>query len=460
MVGQRGRRWAWWVLALVGCGGAVEEGPVRDEAPALVAEAPVEPRAGANHQGAPRWAKRLTGPGDELAEGVAVDRDGNIVVLAGFSGSLADDKGTLATAPGEGFAVVKYRPDGMRLWSRSYMGFASALAVDRDRDVFIVGGQERGIVHEPSLRFLRKLDRDGDTEWTREWPMEASGFFAANRLATDREGHILMAGSLEGTLHIDGHTVAGSGQAVIVKLSPSGHFLWDGLGPQFSYGNALAVDEEGFAYLGGTFQTDLVGPVDFIPFVFRFSPGSGTRLWEKYLDSTFGIVNGLAVHGNRVVAVGEFFEPLTFGGRTFTPSADSDGFVVALTRDGEERWARAFGVTALDVAADLEDDITVVGRHEKGDDAGLGPLPGVAGSDFNLFVARYDRVHGEPRWTRGYPQARPDDVDVSGARYQLATSRHGVTTVFGSLVAPVDFGPVTLSPAPGSRDLFLLELNP
>lgn len=451
--------WTWTclVLALVGCGGPVEEVGAPGEQPAMDSETQAEQSWASEHPGETRWAKRLTGPGDEGASGVAVDRDGDIIVVAGFSGSLADDRGTLATAPDGGFVVAKYHPNGTRVWARSFEGFASALAVDRDRHIFITGGLGPGSAPLTSRFFLRKLDCQGHPVGMREWLLEGPSF-VGHRLAVDSEGHIALAGSLEGSLHFDRGSVTGAGEAVLVKFDRSGHFQWGVSGPQFSSGRALAVDEDDNLYLGGNQQTDLVGPKDFIPFVFRFSP-SGTRVWEKFLDSKFGSVNGLVVHGDRVVAVGAFSQPLTFHGQTYTPRPGGEGFIVALTRGKEERWARAFGVTALDVAADDHDDILVVGRYEKGDDAGLGPLPGVAGSDFNLFVAKYDRVTGTPRWTRGFPQAHPSDIDVSGAAYSIAADRNGSSTVFGSLVAPVDFGPTRLSPAPGSRDLFLLELK-
>ena len=58
------------------------------------------------------------------------------------------------------------------------------------------------------------------------------------------------------------------------------------------------------------------------------------------------------------------------------------------------RLAVAFGVTALDVAADLEDDITVVGRHEKGDDAGLGVQVEAIANVLQLLVGGIADAHG------------------------------------------------------------------
>ncbi|HYO69938.1 MAG TPA: hypothetical protein VEU33_28065, partial [Archangium sp.] len=143
-----------------------------------------------------------------------------------------------------------------------------------------------------------------------------------------------------------------------------------------------------------------------------------------------------------------------FGGRAVTsdgaPSADA--FLVAYTREGEERWARGFGFSGERIAMDQKDGVIVTGTYRDGDDLGLGPLPGKAPFSTNLFVARYDRITGEPLWTRGFPAGLAEPSS-------LVTTKDGRPVVFGSFRSGSLILGVAEWPQVSPNDLFLIGLD-
>ncbi len=186
--------------------------------------------------------------------------------------------------------------------------------------------------------------------------------------------------------------------------------------------------------------------------VASYSP-SGAHRWSKTLEGLEGgsEFRGVAVHGNRVVVTGWFTEGFTFEGDAFSAPPTGAGLVAAYTRDGEERWARALGSFGLEVASDLEDDMTVLGYAAGGQDVGSGPLP--MGPTGYFFVSKLDRVDGTLKWGRGFHSSPISEV-------ALAVSRHGEPVVAGAFRAPLDLGTGTLTPsAEGRFDVFVLRLH-
>jgi hypothetical protein len=158
------------------------------------------------------------------------------------------------------------------------------------------------------------------------------------------------------------------------------------------------------------------------------------------------------VHGNRVVVVGEFTGSFEFDGRTFTNTRpDRSGLVLAMTRNGEDRWGRILGFTARQVRADLEDDVTVLGTALPGEDVGTGPLPATPASYF--FISKFDRVNGARDWVRTF------DAEAAPFAF-LAVARHGEVAVTGAFSAPVNFGAGAIVPSSDFFEAFIFRTFP
>lgn len=472
------RAWAgmalWTGVALLaGCG------PWEVEAPGVQASrSSLEQRAGS--EGLTRWVRRGVGTPehDTFTLDVTTDRDGANIVVGTYEGALDFGSGPLPAVTAEFGAnafIVKYARDGRLLWAHGYGAAEGTLfpdtyfevaATDRARNITVRGSTSHPVAiggFTVTGFFLVQFSREGEVRWVRQL---GGGFDGAPGLTVDREDRIILAGAVGGRADFGGGPrTTGPVSAFIAQYTREGAWRWDRVfvSPDTGYLGGVATDEEDHIYVAGSFNeaTDFGGgplppsaPGVETAVVARFTP-SGAHVWSRTLEGVEALsrFNDLAVHGNRVVVVGRFTGRFDFDGRTFTArELGGTGLVLALTRDGEERWGHALGTWVHHVRADNEDDMTVLGVALPGDDVGSGPLP--ATSSFHTFVSKLERVDGGREWGRTFST---DTATFAG----LSVSRDGEVAVAGSFHAPVDFGTGTLQPShPGVYDMFLLRMSP
>jgi hypothetical protein len=143
--------------------------------------------------------------------------------------------------------------------------------------------------------------------------------------------------------------------AFVVKLTPSGAFLWSTYlgGSNFDYGNGVAVDGEGWilvtgqtnspGWVSGGYDTTHAGNDD--AYVVKLSAAGGHH-WSTYLGgSSFDIGHSIAVgSGETVVVGGETWSAgWTSGGFDTVLSGNTDAFVARLTPGGAHLWSSYLG---------------------------------------------------------------------------------------------------------------------
>jgi hypothetical protein len=451
------------MLALAGCGGMEPVELLAEDAEAEYAEGAlgneqwgldnVRVTLGSSQErGEPRWALHPKGPGHDMAQAVAHDRDGNIIVGGAFDNQLEGDGLTIQSGVPFTPLLVKLRPDGGRIWAKIVAegeAVVTHVATDRHRNILVLGNALENIDFGQGRLlegiFLAKFDPKGRVIWARTFDR-----FGPAGLAVDRHGDIYVAGNT-----VFGEVDLGLGPfeppsgsdslGFLAKFSPTGALLWQrATGAEARYQHrGLIVDSHDQVYVtGATFERR--------PFLDKRSP-TGHRLWSRELD-TEGWGADVAVHGNRVVVAGPFADAFSFRGRTYAPSArGGEGFLVAYTRGGEERWARVLGAVPSDIAMDPRDGLIVTGNYTNGADLGTGPMYGAAEGG-NFYVSKYDRIHGEVRWVRTFPSSAVRPLDV-------APARNGESTIVGALDGPADFGFGRVAPSGWQSDLFILRLG-
>ncbi|QAT84240.1 putative lipoprotein [Corallococcus coralloides] len=358
------------------------------------------------------WVKHLGSPRLDQAHAVAFDRDGNILALFLYQGSVDLGAGPVGSGNPDsfGFAVAKYTTAGALLWTRTYEGVlppggqnfvnAVALTVDRERSVLIAGSSNEPIDLggglQPAGAFLLKLRKTGQFQWVRHF----TGNISPRDLVTDSKDGIAMTGNAFRTVDFgqgpNSSQVTDVVTAFLTKFNAAGTAQWT-VREQWdlSSGASVAVDETDAFYFAGIRYPD--------PEVWKVAP-SGTVAWTRPLVGASGGAAGIAVHGNRVVVGGQFSSAFTFRGQTLTPPVPGGGFLVAWTRAGEERWARAYP-QAVGAVAMAEDDAVVVGG------ASTAPDPA---SGYTLFTARLERIEGQQQWRHTYTSTgRPYFTDVA-----------------------------------------------
>ncbi len=182
--------------------------------------------------GALAWAFRLGDAGIEVGDGVAT-ADGGVVITGVFDGSFDADPGegeTVLTAPGglsDAF-VARYDGEGNFEWAFQIGGLGAdqgtAVAVDDDGDVVVVGGFGQSVDFDPGAGFeilTAQGDRDGFVaKFDGEDPTGEDGLLWAFALggpmgggfsiadlvtgvATGPDGVIAVTGQFEGTADFD-----------------------------------------------------------------------------------------------------------------------------------------------------------------------------------------------------------------------------------------------------------------
>ena len=190
-----------------------------------------------------KWVKRQNGDAnaDDMANGLAVDNNGNVHVTGWSEG-----KGTSAD-----YTTIKYDDDGDTKWVKRYNGpgnrddQATAIVVDRKRNVYVTGwstGSGTGTDYTTI-----KYDDDGDTKWVKRFNGPGNGSDQAIAIAVDDDGNVYVTGASTGSGSL--------GDITTIKYDDDGDTEWvrryNGPGNSDDQPTAIAVDEKGNVYVTG-----------------------------------------------------------------------------------------------------------------------------------------------------------------------------------------------------------------
>lgn len=268
------------------------------------------------------YSTYLGGSNEEFGNAIAVDSSGD-VYIAGLAGSI-DFPTTLgafqtALAGGADAFVTKLNPSGTALIYSTYLGgsgadSASGIAVDSSGDVYVTGsatssnfpttlGAFQTAQAGNTNGFVTKINPSGSALIYSTY-LGGSSFDFATGIALDSSGDAYIAGSAGSidfptTSGAFQTTLAGSGNAFVTKLNPTGTALLystylGGSNGEGAY--SIAVDPSGNAYVTGlsgssnfpttpgAFQTTLAGIVN--AFVTKLNPSGSALLYSTYLGGS------------------------------------------------------------------------------------------------------------------------------------------------------------------------------
>ena len=347
------------------------------------------------------WGTYYGGSLGDEAHSCTTDGDGN-VYLAGSarSTSAIAEGGHQNTHGGETLDafLVKFDPDGVRLWATYYGGedldSGSHCAVDLSGNIFLCGWTESSSniavdgfsnTHGGDAdAFLVKFDENGVRSWATYYG--SFGMDYANSCATDPLGYVYLSGSTGSSqgISFNGHqsTKAGSNDAFLVKFEPTGSRVWGtyygGVSGDFASSCGVAsngsivvvggtISDDGISFLGH--QNTRGGERD--AFIVRFDQ-SGVRLWGTYyggdLDERGDFTVALDLDDN-IYLSGRTNSELNIsasGFQTTYGGGDNDAFLAKFNLDGIRQWATYYGGDGFDAAyacaTDLSGNVYVVGN--------------------------------------------------------------------------------------------------
>ncbi|MCK6550884.1 IPT/TIG domain-containing protein [Myxococcota bacterium] len=260
---------------------------------------------------------------------LAVDSQGNVIVVGGNDGTVDFGGGPLTSLGSEDGFVAKFDTNGNHVWSRSIGSagyeFVYAVGVDAQDRVFVTGNFENtvdfgGVVLANVSGwdvFVAAYDPMGNAQWVRQFntPTEWAYFYA---VSGDVNGNVVAVGTFSGSHDFGAGAVTSSGgdDLVFVKLGPAGNTLWSTVwgSPALYEGvEGLAIDAAGNAIAGGSHlvKVDATGAVS----------------WSRSFQQN--PVRGLGVDpSGNVLVTGEMDLSDDFGGGALTSAGATDVFIV------------------------------------------------------------------------------------------------------------------------------------
>lgn len=334
------------------------------------------------------WTVQFGTAEDDEARGVAVDAEGNVLVVGTTFGALPDQ----VHLGDRDVFVTKLDPDGTLLWTRQFgtttIDNVAGVVVDAAGNVFVVGNTWGALPGQTNAgltdAFVVRFDPNGVAVWTLQFGTPATD--AGLGVAIDPAGYVLVAGVTAGTL--PGQTHFGGADAFVVKLDAAdGDPVWTHQFGTSGHDDAtsVAVDADGNVLVAGLTagafpgQSHL-GEVD--AFV-RKLDADGEPVWTRQFGSDGNDpAFGLAIDTRGDLVVSGYTDGVLDGA---SPAGNADAFAIKLDPDGERLWTQQYGTVESDygngVAVDARGFVLLVGTTQ-------GALGGPNAGETDAFVRR------------------------------------------------------------------------
>ena len=305
------------------------------------------------------WAVNAGGVNDEVAGGLALDEQGNVLITGKIMGDAYFGADTLAdpVPGGSDVLLAKYDAEGNFIWAKRSGGNSGGegrqMALDAAGNIYVTGyfmGQIDfgGIIHNSGrCPFLTKYDADGTVLWSVA-PNAVSG--EGTGLAVTAEGGAIITGFFfDGQIQFSGEQLLApnhEAEIYLVRYDTQGSLQWarsaGGLGRQKP--SRLALDPEGRIIMGGFFNA----PTEFGPYT--LTPEGETDAFVAFWSSNgdvlsltgMGSSQQIPLYYEEVVNVvtvdpsgtiyltGTFKGTATFAPHTITSTGNADMFIARM----------------------------------------------------------------------------------------------------------------------------------
>jgi hypothetical protein len=447
-----------------------------------------------------QWAiKQSAGGGNnDAAESIITDAEGNIIMTGAFQSeslTLGSVKLDNVNAPNQDLFLAKMNSAGEVIWALRAGGtqadYGLSLAIDPAGNIYL-GGYFKStsisidgiVLSNPGSPFgdpfLAKFDKDGNIIWARK-STNALSSDATTSITTDQSGNVYVTGTfISDVITFGGTTLTNSGaqsqELYIVKYSPSGEVLWaesfGGAGDEV--GNAIAVDDQGNAFLAGQFTSPsiIIGSTtltnDNAPnndlFLAKYNP-NGDVLWAfRSGGSDSDYLLSLASDGAGNMYGAGYFKStsMTIGSTALVNEGSpfGDSFLAKFDGDGKTLWAQAVDDSessdgATDISTDIHGGVYLTGGFlSEQISFGSITLVNVAASAQDIYLVKFDS-EGNALW------ATSTGGDLNDVGNAIACDADGHVYLAGIFASnEISFTSTTLSNSGFStNDLFLATIG-
>ena len=313
-----------------------------------------------------QWAKAFGEGGHQHLRSLAATPAGEIVVAGDFDGALAFESSDLAQSGLRSAFVAKLDPKGKPIWSRALVAdecAAEAVAVDAAGNVLLTGFVKGTltVAGQPITGgdgvFAAKLDPSGALVWARTFGSSASMQGDRGLGIAAGEQAVLLSGSYAGVIDFGGPSLPSGGGAFVAALDDAGDHLWSRGLPGSSALVAAGADGQVFVATSSEGGQMSVRRLD----------ASGADGWSHaYAPGRIGAITADAA-GN-VLFAGSTTSADFGGGPLPKPLPNGEAFAVSLDALGQHRFTRGLpfdthqsDATAL--AIDAKGRVAVTGSY-------------------------------------------------------------------------------------------------
>ncbi|MCE9572490.1 MAG: hypothetical protein K8W52_04980, partial [Deltaproteobacteria bacterium] len=362
--------------------------------------------------GTPRWVQTFGSGRDDVASGVAISKDGHVVVVGNFVDKMdvAGIKGQAANS--DDLYAAAFKPDGSPEWLWTAGGIdsdgANCVAATPDGG-WIIGGS---FINEAKFgdtvfqskgggdAILARLEPTGKVRWVQQLGGEYND--AIRSVAVDADGNLYLLAEFVDTATFGGEPLKNTGNAgadlAIVKLDGNGKHLWSrNLGSRLSdVAGTITVDATGAVTVTGSFEGKLfagseqyaaVGQLDVL---IAHYTADGTLAWVKTWGGEGTDIAGgvIADASGNLFVTGWYEGAVLFGKTALASKGNRDVFAVKLSAAGEVQWAESFGDHDHDqgraIAIDAHGNPVITGVYRFAFDAVKPPLQSTRAPDDKL----------------------------------------------------------------------------
>lgn len=186
-----------------------------------------------------RHCQRFGDESRQLVHAIATDRDGHIIIVGDFWGSVDFGGPNLVSAGDRDVFVAKFDRTGNHIWSKRFGDETEqvgvGIAADSAGAIFLIsaftgtlyaGG--KNLVSKGRYNIgLIKLDRHGEHVWSRSFGDQS--YHVPECIAVAPSGTVVVAGRFRGTVDFGGGKITSESQQTdifIAAFSPDGEHIW------------------------------------------------------------------------------------------------------------------------------------------------------------------------------------------------------------------------------------------
>lgn len=430
------------------------------------------------------WSTFYGGDGLDSFKGMAIDKDGNIIVV-GYSSSsnfpvqAPGGPGVTVNTGNGDITVVKFSNAGVRLWATTYGGSkadqAGGVAADTAGNIFVIG-------LTVSLNF--PVYNPGGGAFF-QGTKKAGGTYESDAciMKLDKNGMRMWATYYGGTADegIDGEKTIGPSTTILYNQTPC-DITTDRAGNVYVTGMTASTDFPVFDP-GGVFFQGVYGGGLFDPYILKFS-NNGVRKWATYYggngeDAGSGIIvdtsGNIFVVGYTASTDFPLFDPGAGAYFQNLPAGAQDGFIAEFNQNLQRKWSTYYGGTTLDkavsVVTDEAGDVYVTGYSTSPDFPLKNFYPcsyyqNVIGGGADIFLLRFDKK-GVRRWATFYGGNGDEGLLFYGHSIDLTLDKRGNMYIVGGTTSnnlpikqAVNNSAYYKGALEGANDIFIARFNP